>query len=198
MKNSLYYLIGSTLGLTLAPASIFAAQGDSEFSLGGAYQTMELEVDDVDGNADLNGNTYLAHYGYFVLDKLALGVEGTYRRLHAEVDDEADATFSTFSAALTADYYLPSAGSFSPYLGASLGYLRADLDANEYGYGLDGNVDGLQLGARVGVQQFLADNVALNYQVCYNYVMFGDEYGAEDLTGKGFSFALSLSYFFGE
>lgn len=102
--------------------------------------------------------------GYFIMDKLAIGLDLSYSSEKEKVDNEAWSDPSrTFGMAFFGKYYF-EAGSFKPFGKAQLGYLHiagSDNDVNKF--------NGVALGVAAGAAYFINDLVAFEASLGYDY-----------------------------
>lgn len=78
------------------------------------------------------------------------------------------------------DYHFNTANKFVPYVGGKLSWLDVDLGGM--------SDDDWSWQVQAGIKHFVADNVAIKYEV--SYMEF------DDLDLDGFTFGVGLSFFF--
>jgi hypothetical protein len=114
-----------------------------------------------------------AGYGLFVRDRLSLRGTLDYEGLEDVAGEDSDYRSAEIGAA--AELHFGGAGRWVPYLGAGVGWRRTEF----------GPLDeaALVYGPRAGVQLFLADHVALDFEVVYRFGaadVFVNDFVAED------------------
>jgi opacity protein-like surface antigen len=121
------------------------------------------------------GDMLLAQAGYAIFLRDRLAARGTLG--YAVLEDVAgeDSDYRMQELGVAVEYHLAFWGKAVPYLGAGVGWRRShfgDLDAS-----------GLVYGPRAGLKVFLADNVALDFEVTYkasSEAVFVNDFVAED------------------
>ena len=114
-----------------------------------------------------------AGYGYFVRDRLEARATLGYAVLEDVAGEDSD--YRMQEVGLAAEYHLVRRSAFVPYLGAGIGWHRShfgDLEESALAYG-----------PRAGLKIFLADNVALDFEVTYKLSsadVFINDFVAED------------------
>ncbi|MEC5158140.1 OmpW family outer membrane protein [Chryseobacterium sp. MP_3.2] len=101
--------------------------------------------------------------GYFVIDKLAVGLDLGYTSISTK-DDNENVSVSTTSVLPTATYYFKSASNLIPYLGAGIGYAS---QKTEYG-SEDLTLDGFAWKAKGGLVYLINQNVGVDLGLGYN------------------------------
>lgn len=107
--------------------------------------------------------------GYFVMDKLAIGLDLGYTSITSKYTDdyyreEEKVTNSVFSILPTATYYFNSGTKVLPYLGAGIGYGSNKEKYDNVSY----TVDGLMWKAKGGIAYLITDKVAVDLGVSFN------------------------------
>lgn len=160
-------------------AAIFAAaftlegavqKGLWEVNLSGSYSSMDA------GSVDLDLALATGSAGYFVTNNIE--VSGMLTYMNADVLGE-DLTALLLGTAV--DFHLNTDSAFVPFVGAAIYYADAEVE----GLGSD---DDWAWEARAGIKQFVAENVAINYQV--SYIDF------DKLEMDGITVSLGISFFF--
>lgn len=114
-----------------------------------------------------------AGFGWFVRDGLSLRATLAYALLEDVAGEDSDYRMS--QATLAAEYHLRRASRLVPYLGFGVGWRSShfgDLEKSAPVYG-----------PRAGLKVFLADNVALDFEVTYELSsddVFVNDFVAED------------------
>lgn len=105
--------------------------------------------------------------GYFVQDKLAIGVDLGLMSM-SQKDGDYKYTVSTFSVLPTATYYFKSATKLVPYLGVGVGYASTKETETYNGSSDSYTVDGFAWKAKGGLIYLINPNVGVDLGVGYN------------------------------
>lgn len=127
-----------------------------------------------------------AGYGRFVRDRLAVRATVLYTVLEDVAEEDSDYRTSEIGAA--GEYHLGRGGRLLPYLGFGVGWRSSHFGKLEE--------SSLVYGPRAGVKYFLADNVALDFEITYKLAaadVFINDFVAEDTD---LTPALGLRWFF--
>lgn len=114
-----------------------------------------------------------AGYGVFLRDRLEL--RGTFNYALLEDIAGADADYKMFEYGVVGEYHIDLGGAAVPYLGAGIGWGKSEFGS------LDESA--LVYGPRAGVKYFVADNVAIDFEVAYKLAfadVFINDFIAED------------------
>jgi len=114
-----------------------------------------------------------AGYGRFLRDRFSL--RGTVSYTILEDVAGADSDYRTSQFGLAAEWHAHDQGPWVPYLGAGLGWRSSHFG--------DFEEAALAYGPRAGIKLFLADNVALDFEVTYQFApkdVFVNDFVAED------------------
>jgi opacity protein-like surface antigen len=114
-----------------------------------------------------------AGYGVFVRDRLELRATLGYATLEDVAGEDED--YRMREVGLAAEYHVAGRGGFVPYLGAGVGWRSSHFG--------DLEESALVYGPRAGLKIFLADNVALDFEVTYKLSgadVFINDFVAED------------------
>lgn len=98
-----------------------------------------------------------AGYAYFVRDRLALRGTLGYTVLEDVAGEDSDYRMREIDVA--AEYHFELGNAFVPYVGAGLGWARSEFH--------DRAESAVVYGPRAGLKLFLADNVALDFEIVY-------------------------------
>lgn len=115
--------------------------------------------------------------GYFVIDKLAIGIDLGYTSLTTKMEDtfmgtnySAKTTLSTFSILPTATYYFKSDSKVLPYIGAGAGYstskekfTQTGTDSNDY----EDNLNGFAWKGKGGIVFLVTPSIGIDLGVSY-------------------------------
>lgn len=134
--------------------------------------------------------------GYFVHDKLAVGVDLGFSSI-SQKEADYKYTMNTVSVLPTATYYFKGATKLVPYLGAGIGYASTTSTEKYNGVSDTDTVDGLAWKAKGGLVYLLNQNVGLDLGLGYNQftnkeTVAGTEYKA---TVGTFGVNVGLSIF---
>lgn len=114
-----------------------------------------------------------AGFGWFVRDGLSLRATLAYALLEDVAGEDSDYRMS--QATIAAEYHLRRASRLVPYIGLGVGWRSSHFGKLEE--------SALVYGPRAGVKYFLADNVALDFEVTYELSpsdVFINDFVAED------------------
>ena len=153
--------------VTAAQAQVSA--GKHELAFSGSYSSLDA------GGFDIDMLAITGTYGYFVSDPLQLSVNVAWLDL-----DVAGSDLTARSIGVGADFHFATTTALVPYVGAGLNWVDAD-----FGFGSD---DDWSWQVRGGLKQFVANNVALKYEVSYT--------SYDELDLDGFTVSVGLSFFF--
>ena len=129
------------------------------------------------------GGTLTLRYG--IGEKIRVGANlGYFVKSVNEVDGDLDISGSISGVPITGTFEYSFGGeSFSPYAGLDLGFYRLGVSFKEDGANLTISDSFFGLAPTLGVMYNLSDNLALNANAKYHYVLAGDE--ALGLIGIG-------------
>ncbi len=127
--------------------------------------------------------------GYFVIDKLAVGLDLGYNSATTKFDGDKY-TASTFGIMPTGTYYFTDNKTVKPYLGAGVGY--ASTKEKEGNYSV--TVDGLAWKVKGGIAYFIATNTALDLGL--GYTQFSNKENGVTTNVNNFGVNLGFSIFF--
>ena len=156
-----------------AVAQLLATAAEAQPLLGRGTQVLSVHVSpDFEGAV---GDMLLADasYGWFVRDRLALEATLDYAVLEDVAGEDSD--YRTSAVGVAAELHLPLGGALVPYAGFGIGWRRSHFN--------DLEESGFVYGPRVGLEYFLADNVALDFEVAYSMAsadVFINDFVAED------------------
>jgi opacity protein-like surface antigen len=181
-ERKLHFVVAGIASLTLAAG--LAAQPQPKLERG----THELAVHVSPDFEGAVGDMLFARvgYGFLVRNRLALGANFDYAILEDVAGEDSDYRTSEWGVAAT--YHLGLGGRAVAYLGVGVGWRSThfgDLEASALAYG-----------PRAGVALFLADNVALDFEIVYRTSsdnVFVNDFLAED---SDLSSAIGLRFFF--
>lgn len=115
--------------------------------------------------------------GYFVIDKLAIGLDLGYTSLTTKVENEfmgtnysSKSTISTFSILPTATYYFKSDSKVLPYLGVGAGYSTSKEKFTQNGSGsnnYEDTLNGFAWKGKGGIVFLVTPSIGLDLGVSY-------------------------------
>ena len=114
-----------------------------------------------------------AGYGWFVRDGLLLLGTVSYAILEDVAAEDSD--FRTSELGVAAEYHFRRDRNLVPYLGLGVGWRSTEFD--------DVTNRGVTYGPRAGIKLFLADNVALDFELVYRLArddLFVNDFVVED------------------
>jgi outer membrane protein len=156
----------------------------------------KVEGQSSDG-AKVSTFTFTPSVGYFVIDKLSVGLDLGYTTITTKYNEgnyNYKESLSTFSILPTATYYFKSDSKIMPYLGAGVGYgSTTSKEDNEENY----KVDGLSWKAKGGIAYLITEKVAVDLGVSFNQFSNKESnYGYDIKTNVNtFGVAAGLSIF---
>lgn len=115
--------------------------------------------------------------GYFVIDKLAIGIDLGFTSLTTKMEEDfmgtnysAKSTMSTFSILPTATYYFKSDSKVLPYLGVGAGYSMTKEKFTQTGIGsnnYEDNLNGFAWKGKGGIVFLLTPSIGIDLGVSY-------------------------------
>ena len=172
----------SMLALAAIPATAAVQQGLWEIGFSGSYQNNDVDIDIGDVNISGDGDTFslTGSAGYFMTDALELTGFATYLQ-----QDFGRGNTDSLLIGAAVDWHFLTQSNFVPYIGAGAAY--GNIDVGNLGDEVDSvSRDDFVFQLRGGAKQFVAQNIAIRYQVEWNK--------GENLESLGLS--LGLSTFF--
>lgn len=161
------WLIPGLIGGAALSVNAAVQQGMSEIGFSGSYQNNSVDFDlgkdsdiQIDGDSDTLSLT--GSYGYFFTDAWQGTIFATYQQ-----QDFGDGHTDTLYVGGAVDYHFNTDSNFVPYVGVGAAY--GSIDAGELDEELgDFTEDDVVVQARVGLKQFVAENIAVRYQIEWN------------------------------
>ena len=133
-------------------------------------------------------------FGYFVMDKLAIGLDVGFVSITAKLDDYKDTT-SVISFMPTGTYYFKGASNIVPYLGAGVGYASTKEKEVMPGYpDEEYTSDGLAWKAKGGMVYLITPSIGVDLGLSYGSFSSKDD-GLTD-TNSTFGLNAGFSFFF--
>ncbi|WP_027372524.1 outer membrane protein [Chryseobacterium sp. UNC8MFCol] len=147
--------------------------GNTGMGFNNTTSTIKVAGQSIDG-PKTNTFSISPSVGYFVIDKLAVGVELSYLTTTTKFEGNKS-TSSTFSVMPTATYYFTNSTKFVPFLGAGIGYssntTKFKSDGGYIGDPLLQNettTDGLAWKVKGGVTYMATPSLGLNLGLSYD------------------------------
>ncbi|WP_294285182.1 OmpW family outer membrane protein [uncultured Chryseobacterium sp.] len=138
--------------------------------------------------------------GYFVIDKLAVGIDLGLSSTTTKYEGEKNTTTS-FSVMPTATYYFANDSKFVPFLGAGIGYASAKTKEQINAMGVSNSdettVDGLAWKVKGGVTYMATQSLGINLGVGFDQFYNKDTYFGTEVktTTSNFGVNVGFSYF---
>jgi len=188
MKKSLLSFIVVTMLLSASAAFAGLRQGAKELGLNitGGYTQNE-------GNSKSGDVGAQVSVGYFITEKIQVGcsVMDIYSGTKSPAGDATN--FNMLNIAAQAKFYMPwerASAPFHSYIGPHAGFTSIYSDA-----GADGTtITGLALGAMVGFDLFVNEDVALNGEARYTHSELSGDFDSKSDDIRGL---LGFKVFFG-
>lgn len=141
----------------------------------------------------VNTFTIAPSAGYFVIDKLSVGIDLAYTNATTKYDG-AKTTSNTFAILPTATYYFTDNSVIKPYLGAGIGY-ASNTEKEEYrGKSNKYTVDGFAWKVKGGFAYFFTPSIAADLGLSYS--QFSNKDNGVRTNVNTFGVGVGLSVFF--
>ncbi|HFK5571968.1 porin family protein [Elizabethkingia anophelis] len=141
----------------------------------------------------VNTFTIAPSAGYFVIDKLSVGLDLAYTNATTKYDG-AKTTSNTFAILPTATYYFTDNTVIKPYLGAGIGY-ASNTEKEEYrGKSNEYTVDGFAWKVKGGFAYFFTSSIAADLGLSYS--QFSNKDNGVRTNVNTFGVGVGLSVFF--
>lgn len=141
----------------------------------------------------VNTFTITPSAGYFVIDKLSVGLDLAYTNATTKYDG-AKTTSNTFAILPTATYYFTDNTVIKPYLGAGIGY-ASNTEKEEYrGKSNEYTVDGFAWKVKGGFAYFFTPSIAADLGLSYS--QFSNKNNGIRTNVNTFGVGVGLSVFF--
>ncbi|ATL42080.1 outer membrane beta-barrel protein [Elizabethkingia sp. HX WHF] len=141
----------------------------------------------------VNTFTIAPSAGYFVIDKLSVGLDLAYTNATTKYDG-AKTTSNTFAILPTATYYFTDNTVIKPYLGAGIGY-ASNTEKEEYrGKSNEYTVDGFAWKVKGGFAYFFTPSIAADLGLSYS--QFSNKNNGVRTNVNTFGVGVGLSVFF--
>lgn len=144
--------------------------GDTGLGFNNVTTTVKVGDQSVDG-PKVNTFSISPSVGYFVIDKLAVGIELGYINATTKYQGLKSKT-SSFSVMPTATYYFTNSSKLVPFLGAGIGYASAKNSGEANFMGMiasnETTTDGLAWKVKGGVTYMATQSLGINLGVSYD------------------------------
>jgi outer membrane protein len=144
--------------------------GDTGLGFNNVTTTVKVGDQSVDG-PKVNTFSISPSVGYFVIDKLAVGIELGYINATTKYEGLKSKT-SSFSVMPTANYYFTNSSKLVPFLGAGIGYASVKNSGETNFMGMiassETTTDGLAWKVKGGVTYMATQSLGLNLGVSYD------------------------------
>ncbi|MFY7813779.1 MAG: outer membrane protein [Chryseobacterium taeanense] len=144
--------------------------GDTGLGFNNVTTTVKVGDQSVDG-PKVNTFSISPSVGYFVIDKLAVGIELGYINATTKYEGLKSKT-SSFSVMPTATYYFTNSSKLVPFLGAGIGYASVKNSGETNFMGMiassETTTDGLAWKVKGGVTYMATQSLGLNLGVSYD------------------------------
>ncbi|WP_426474448.1 OmpW family outer membrane protein [Chryseobacterium balustinum] len=135
--------------------------------------------------------------GYFVIDKLAVGIDLGFTTATTKYDGEKTTTTS-FAVMPTATYYFANDSKFVPFLGAGVGYAsvknKASVDFMGVSESEEVTTDGLAWKVKGGVTYMATQSLGINLGVGFDQFSNKESYEGIDLKTKVSTFGVNVGF----
>ncbi|MFP4281544.1 MAG: outer membrane beta-barrel protein [Opitutales bacterium] len=180
-----YIMLPILFGCSAVATSASVSQGMREIGFSGSYQNNNIDFNigsDTDFEFDGDGDTLslTGSFGYFFTDNWQGTINATYQQM-----DFGDGGTDTFYLGGGVDYHFMPQSELVPYAGIGGAYGSVDLGdlGGEIGSISD---EDFVVQLRLGLKQFITDNIAVRYQIDWNQ--------GENTESLGASFGLSTFF----
>lgn len=153
--------------------------GNTGMGFNNTTTTVKVGGNSVDG-PKVNSFSITPSVGYFVIDKLAVGIDLGYFNTTTKYQG-VKSTNSTFSVMPTATYYFTNSSKLVPFLGAGIGYASNKTKYSFYNSNINNDgfdpllmqdtentTDGLAWAVKGGVTYMATQSLGINLGISYN------------------------------
>ncbi|MET3537843.1 OmpW family outer membrane protein [Chryseobacterium limigenitum] len=150
--------------------------GSTGFSFNNTTQKQTVGSESADG-PKVSTINFTPSVGYFVMDKLAVGIDLDLTSITTKFDVsdisyKSKSTLTNFSVMPTATYYFANGTKFVPYIGAGAGFATNKTKSSETLAGVtdssDDTASGFTWKVKGGVNYMITQSFALNVGLSYN------------------------------
>ncbi|EJL70473.1 OmpW family outer membrane protein [Chryseobacterium populi] len=173
--------------------------GNTTLGFNNVSTTVKAGGESVDG-PKVNTFSVTPSVGYFVIDKLAVGIDLGFTTATTKFEG-LKATTTSFSVMPTGTYYFANDSKFVPYLGAGIGYASVKNKGNGDFMGVstsdETTTDGLAWKVKGGVTYMATQSLGVNLGVSYDQFSNKETYMNTDVKTnvKTFGVNVGFSYF---
>ncbi|ASW73371.1 membrane protein [Chryseobacterium piperi] len=173
--------------------------GNTGLGFNNVSTTIKVAGQSVDG-PKVNTFSVSPSVGYFVIDKLAVGIDLGFLTATTKFQG-IKATTTNFSVMPTATYYFVNDSKFVPFLGAGIGYSSVKNKGNADIMGVSASdettTDGLAWKVKGGVTYMATQSLGVNLGVSYDQFSNKEKYMNMDVKTnvKTFGVNVGISYF---
>lgn len=201
MKKSL--LVGAIALFGLANAQMtkgdWVISGNTGMGFNNVNTTYKAEGESADG-PKVSTFSLTPSVGYFVIDKLAVGIDLGFTTATTKFEG-AKSTTTSLAVMPTATYYFANDSKFVPFLGAGIGYAsvknKGSVDVMGVSESMESTTDGLAWKVKGGVTYMATQSLGINLGLSYDQFSNKETYfGTELKTNvKTFGANIGFSYF---
>nr|WP_315032324.1 OmpW family outer membrane protein [uncultured Chryseobacterium sp.] len=173
--------------------------GNTGFGFNSVTTTIKADGQSADG-PKVSTFSLTPSVGYFVIDKLAVGIDLGLTSATTKYEG-AKATTTSFSVMPTATYYFTNNTKFVPFLGAGIGYASVKNKGSFNAGGISGSneetTDGLAWKVKGGVTYMATQSLGINLGLSYDQFSNKQSYFGTDVKTnvKTFGVNVGFSYF---
>lgn len=177
----------------------WVVSGNTGLGFNNVTTTVKVGSESVDG-PKVNTFSISPSVGYFVIDKLAVGIELGYVNSTIKYEGLKSKT-SNFSVMPTATYYFTNSSKLVPFLGAGIGYASVKNSGEADFMGMttsdETTTDGLAWKVKGGVTYMATQSLGINLGVSYDQFSNKETYMNTDVKTnvKTFGVNVGFSYF---
>ncbi|UOE42053.1 porin family protein [Chryseobacterium suipulveris] len=131
--------------------------------------------------------------GYFVIDKLAVGVDLGVTSITSKQGNTKD-TVSSFTVMPTGTYYFRNAGNIIPYVGAGVGYGSVTQSGTYNNQSVSDSESGFAWKAKGGLVYLINQTVGIDLGVGYNQFTSKKNYSGVDVTTQVGTIGANLGF----
>ncbi|MCU7616745.1 acyloxyacyl hydrolase [Chryseobacterium sp. PBS4-4] len=135
--------------------------------------------------------------GYFVIDKLAIGIEANLLTATTKYDGDKSTTTS-FSIMPNATYYFANDSKLVPYIGAGIGYASVknsgETEVLGETFSDETTTDGLAWKAKAGVTYMATQSLGINLGVSFDQFSNKETYSGIDVKTQVNTFGVNLGF----
>lgn len=151
-------------------------------------------------NPKVNKFNVTPSVGYFVIDKLAVGIDMDFSNMVTKYN-KTKLTTTSFAVMPTAAYYFANDSKFVPFLGAGIGYAtvkdKGEMEVMGYPVSSETKMDGLMWRVKGGLTYMATQSLGINLGISYDQFSSKETYMNTKFTTniKNFGVNAGFSYF---